>query len=189
MSTLARIHTWWVAHMLHASQPAELANWPPSHPASRTQPPSHPATSSANQFASDMTSQKSPAICAHHASDLAAPALFFATSMLQWQDERGHWHMLMHNMGQKPPLLNRAPGDDGERFVSHAFSRDSINWTRSMTAPVTSKVTFTDGSVKYMLRRERPQLLLSPRGQPRYYSSGVEDVADHTYTLVVKVNS
>ena len=39
----------------------------------------------------------------------------------------------------------------------------------------------------YMRRRERPQLLLSAQGQPRYYSSGVEDVEDHSFTLVVKV--
>jgi hypothetical protein len=39
----------------------------------------------------------------------------------------------------------------------------------------------------YMRRRERPQLLLSTQGQPRYYSSGVEDVEDHSFTLVVKV--
>ena len=40
-----------------------------------------------------------------------------------------------------------------------------------------------------MKRRERPQLVLSEKGQPRYYSSGVEDVADHSFTLVMKVNS
>eukprot|EP01050_Picozoa_sp_SAG11_P016575 SAG11_NODE_2279_length_3579_cov_6.588506_2_plen_96_part_00 len=94
--------------------------------------------------------------------------------------------MLMHNMGGS---LNRTAGDDGGLFVSHAFSRDSITWVRSGTAPATGLVTYTDGSRKYMKRRERPQLLLSSTGQPRYYSSGVEDVADHSYTLVMKVKS
>ena len=97
--------------------------------------------------------------------------------------------MLMHNMDRAPPLLNRAAGDDGGRFVSHAFSRDAVTWTRSTTAPVTGLVTYTDGSKIYMKRRERPQLVLSQKGQPRYYSSGVEDVADHSFTLVMKVNS
>jgi hypothetical protein len=83
--------------------------------------------------------------------------------------------MLMHNMG----------GGVG----SHAFSRDATNWTRSNDAPYTSTVYFSDGSKKAMHRRERPELLLSPTGQPRYFTTGVEDVSDHTYTLTMKVNA
>ena len=49
-------------------------------------------------------------------------------------------------------------------------------------APATGLVTCTDGGKKYMKRRERPQLVLSPTGQPRDYSSGVEGVADHSLT-------
>jgi len=93
-----------------------------------------------------------------------------------WQDERSHWHMLMHNMG-------------GGGVGSHAYSRDAVNWVRSSTAPYTSTVTFTDGTSTNMHRRERPQLLLSSTGQPRYFSTGVEDYADHVYTLVMKVNT
>ena len=32
-----------------------------------------------------------------------------------------------------------------------------------------------------MGRRERPELMLSPAGQPRYFISGVEDYSDHVY--------
>ena len=91
-----------------------------------------------------------------------------------WQDERGHWHMLMHNMG----------GPVG----SHAFSRDAVNWTRSDTAPYTHTVTYEDGSIVKMGRRERPQLSLSDKGQPRYFSSGVElPHGQEVYTLVMAV--
>jgi len=92
-----------------------------------------------------------------------------------WQDERGHWHMLMHNMG----------GAVG----SHAFSRDAKNWTRSADQPYTSLVTFSDGTSHQMQRRERPELLLSTKGQPRYFTTGVEDYSDHVYTLTMKVNA
>lgn len=93
-----------------------------------------------------------------------------------WQDERGHWHMLMHNMF-------------GGGVGSHAFSRDAMMWTRSDVEPYTSVVAFTDGTTKNMKRRERPQLVLSPDGQPRYFSSGVMDQSDHAYTLVMKVGA
>ena len=88
-----------------------------------------------------------------------------------------HWHLLMHNMG-------------GSAVARHAFSRNGVsNWTSSAIPPYSRLVTFSDGSTKKMTRRERPQLVLSNRGQPRYFSSGVQDVADHTYTLVIAVNS
>jgi hypothetical protein len=83
--------------------------------------------------------------------------------------------MLMHNMG----------GGVG----SHAYSRDASNWTRSDEEPYTSSVKFTDGTTTKMRRRERPELLLSDQGQPRYFTSGVEDYSDHTYTLTMKVNA
>jgi hypothetical protein len=91
-----------------------------------------------------------------------------------WQDERGHFHMIMHNMG----------GPVG----SHAFSRDGVRWDRSATAPYTHTVTYEDSSVVKMGRRERPQLLLSGTGQPRYFSSGVElPGGQEVYTLVMAV--
>ena len=95
-----------------------------------------------------------------------------------WQDERRHWHMLMHNM--QGPL----------GVGSHAFSRDGVSWSRSATAPYTHAVTYEDGSVVKMGRRERPQLLLSDEGQPRYFSSGVElPNGQEVYTLVMAVKS
>ena len=91
-----------------------------------------------------------------------------------WEDERGYFHMLMHNMG----------GPVG----SHAFSRDGVRWNRSATAPYTHTVTYEDSSVVKMGRRERPQLLLSGTGQPRYFSSGVElPGSQEVYTLVMAV--
>ena len=91
-----------------------------------------------------------------------------------YQDERGHWHLLMHAMGWTS-------------VGRHAFSRDAANWTISDVAPYTADVTFEDGSVQTMLRRERPQLVLDAAGtSPLFFSSGVEDYSDHTYTLVME---
>ena len=50
-------------------------------------------------------------------------------------------------------------------------------------------MNFSNGSSFDMRRRERPQLLLSDSGQPRLFSTGVEDFEEHTYTLVMRVNS
>jgi len=103
-----------------------------------------------------------------------------------WQDERGHWHMLMHG---SPARQNRG-GAGG-----HSFSR-SIDgpWTLSTVGPYTKTVVFTDGTNIKMQRRERPQLILSESGQPRYFSSGVADPTRKTsgvstYTLVMRVNT
>ena len=71
---------------------------------------------------------------------------------------------------------------------SHAFSRDGVSWTRSSEAPYTHTVSYEDGTVVDMGRRERPQLLLSNAGQPRYFSSGVElPGGQEVYTLVMAV--
>ena len=91
-----------------------------------------------------------------------------------WQDERGHWHLLMHAMGWSS-------------VGRHAFSRDAITWEISEVAPYSADVTFEDGTVQTMLRRERPQLVLDVAGTaPLYFTSGVEDYSDHTYTLVME---
>jgi hypothetical protein len=99
-----------------------------------------------------------------------------------WQDERGHWHLLMHHLG----------GYKGVRdpVGAHAFSRDAIHWTKSAVLPYTTFVPFKDGSSINMTRRERPEMILSEKGQPRYFSSGVQEVhGDHSYTLVMQVAS
>jgi hypothetical protein len=99
-------------------------------------------------------------------------------------DERGHFHMLMHSpTGTKPP-----PGN-GKSVGAHAYSRDALNWTVSKTNPYTTLVNYSNGTSFDMRRRERPQLLLSDRGQPRFFLSGVEDYSDHTWTLVMKFHS
>jgi hypothetical protein len=68
----------------------------------------------------------------------------------------------------------------------------------STSRPYEFAVQFTDGTTVHMRRRERPQLLLSPEGRPLYFSSSVLPIldpgtaqgeADHTYTLVVKINT
>ena len=84
--------------------------------------------------------------------------------------------MLMHNMG-------------GGGVGSHAFSRDGLSWTRSKEEPYTATVQYADGTRRVMRRRERPELILSEQGNPQYFISGVEDEADHTYTLVMKIFS
>lgn len=101
-----------------------------------------------------------------------------------WQDERGHYHMLMHG---GPAPGKKYPRTAGQLVGAHAYSRDAVTWTTSATAPYTTLVNFTDGTSQDMHRRERPQLVLSDTGQPRFFSTGVEDVGDHTFTLVIKV--
>ena len=100
-----------------------------------------------------------------------------------WTDERGYYHMLMHS-----PSGKLASGQ-GKSVGAHAFSRDALVWAVSKTNPYTTLVNFSNGSSFDMRRRERPQLLLSERGQPRFFSTGVEDFGDHTWTLVMKVNA
>jgi hypothetical protein len=85
-------------------------------------------------------------------------------------------------------LKTTAPGQ-GKSVGAHAFSRDALVWAVSKTNPYTTLVNFSNGSSFDMRRRERPQLLLSERGQPRFFSTGVEDFGDHTWTLVMKVNA
>ena len=73
---------------------------------------------------------------------------------------------------------------------SHAYSRDGVNWTRSDEPPYSTHVPFADGSSIRLTRRERPELVLSALGQPRYFSSGAQEThGDHSYTLVMKVNA
>jgi len=101
-----------------------------------------------------------------------------------WQDERGHWHMLVHTKGKDSP--------QGFEDAAHLFSRDKSGpWTLSTVAPYTQKVQFADGTSKLLWTRQRPQLLLSPVGQPRFFSSAVQvdGKPDRTYTLVVRVKS
>jgi len=93
-----------------------------------------------------------------------------------WRDERQHWHMLMHNLG--------AAG-----VSSHAYSRDGQTWTRATEEPYTKLVEFADGSRREMNSRERPELMLSAEGTPRYFVSGVTVDDDYTYTLVVKLGA
>ena len=120
--------------------------------------------------------------------------------------------MLMHG----PPKAGgpSRPRSGGKLIGAHAFSRDARTWnesttppcesgplhtcfwvlfsradTRHMLPPDTSLVNFSNGSSFDMRRRERPQLLLSDSGQPRFFSTGVEDFGEHTYTLVMRVNS
>jgi hypothetical protein len=96
----------------------------------------------------------------------------FAEDPFLWQDERGHWHILMHNM---------------EATGAHAFSRDAITWTTSGVEPYGKGVHFADGTNVSMGRREQPQLLLDKAGRPLYSSTGVVDFPDHSYTIVNKV--
>ena len=83
----------------------------------------------------------------------------------------------------------KLPPGHGKSVGAHAYSRDAISWTASSTNPYTTLVNFSNGTSFDMRRRERPQLLLSKIGQPRYFSTGVEDFGDHTWTLVMQVNS
>ena len=70
---------------------------------------------------------------------------------------------------------------------AHAFSVDAVHWTWSRVAPYSTNITFEGGNVRTMKRRERPQLTLDGQGRPLYFTSGVEDEHDHSYTLTVEV--
>ena len=80
------------------------------------------------------------------------------------------------------PLHAKPQLRQGNLIGTHAFSRDGLRWTLLTTPPYTSLVNLSNGTSFDVRRRERPQLLLSDLGQPRYFSSGVEDFADNTWT-------
>jgi hypothetical protein len=117
--------------------------------------------SAASPLSAYVDSRAQAAVASHNGED---PYL--------WRDERGHWHLLMHNMG----------GGVG----SHAFSRDAKAWTRSDVQPYTATVAFEDGTTKTMSRRERPQLVTDADGRPLFFTSGVQDAHDHTLTIQVR---
>jgi hypothetical protein len=93
-----------------------------------------------------------------------------------WDDERGHLHLLMHELGAGHTGL-------------HAFSRAQGNggWTVSATRPFSGNVSFDDGTWQVMAHRERPQLVFEPgTRRPIALSTGVRpsSVDDYSYTLV-----
>ena len=63
---------------------------------------------------------------------------------------------------------------DHKSFGGHAFSRDGVSWTYSDVPPFSNNVSFTDGSVISMQRRERPHLIFDAKGYISHLVNGVQ---------------
>jgi hypothetical protein len=153
----------------------------------RTGPPAARATGRVREYVSLAVAPQGTATRVF-LDDRASPAIdqHAGEDPFLWQDDRGHFHVLMHNMG------------DADQVASHAFSRDSFTWTLSRTAPYNTTVHYDDGTKVELVRRERPQLVLSPTGQPQYFSTGGVYHVGHdpyeastmaSYTIVQRVVS
>jgi hypothetical protein len=73
-----------------------------------------------------------------------------------YKDADGNFHCLFHAFDRADTSISPVffPG-------THAFSRDGKVWYYSGMA-YSNAVHFSDGTVEYMKRRERPHLLFSP---------------------------
>lgn len=96
-----------------------------------------------------------------------------------WRDKRGHFHMLMHALGEGP-YVGR-----------HAFATAwGGSWTYGSTVAYTTTVEFTDGRKISFSRRERPQVYFSTDGRvtPLYMANGVQEVNQtDSYTVIVPI--
>ena len=63
---------------------------------------------------------------------------------------------------------------DHKSFGGHAYSRDGVSWTYSAVAPFSNNVSFVDGSIVSMQRRERPHLIFDTRGYISHLINGVQ---------------
>ncbi|KAL4927797.1 uncharacterized protein BDV17DRAFT_299061 [Aspergillus undulatus] len=94
-----------------------------------------------------------------------------------WRDKRGNWHALAHWMID---LVER----DGQRYPrvgAHMFARDLAGpWHWHQHEVFNSTVTYTDGSVQTLQRRERAKIFFSDDGEftPLYLVTGVQEMGE-----------
>ncbi|RDW93190.1 uncharacterized protein DSM5745_00512 [Aspergillus mulundensis] len=93
-----------------------------------------------------------------------------------WRDKRGHWHALAHWMidlvedGQKWP-----------RVGAHVFARELTGpWHLHLHEAFNSTVTYSDGTVRTLKRRERAKIFFSNDGEmtPLYLVNGVQEMGE-----------
>jgi hypothetical protein len=101
-----------------------------------------------------------------------------------WVDHRGNWHVLYHRMfdgeGKLDPNWGKSDGSwKHTRPIpspgwagGHAFSPDGRNWSKWERCFDTGVTMMTSGKKLWMLRRERPKLLMDTDGKPTHLFSG-----------------
>ncbi|KFY46719.1 hypothetical protein V495_02292 [Pseudogymnoascus sp. VKM F-4514 (FW-929)] len=92
-----------------------------------------------------------------------------------WRDKRGNWHGLVHWLID----LVEHDGQKYPRVGAHVFARELGGpWHFKLHEAYNSTVTFTDGSVRTLNRRERPKIFFSDDGEltPLYFTTGVTEM-------------
>ena len=96
----------------------------------------------------------------------------------------GNWHVLYHRMfdgeGKLDPNWGKSDGSwKHTRPIpspgwagGHAFSPDGRNWSKWERCFDTGVTMMTSGKKLWMLRRERPKLLMDTDGKPTHLFSG-----------------
>ncbi|KAL4793345.1 hypothetical protein BDV19DRAFT_399995 [Aspergillus venezuelensis] len=94
-----------------------------------------------------------------------------------WRDKRGNWHALAHWMID----LVEYDGRKWPRVGAHMFARDLEGpWRWHMHEAFNSTVTYTDGTVQTLQRRERAKIFFSDDGEmtPLYLVNGVQEMGE-----------
>ncbi|KAF5866830.1 hypothetical protein ETB97_008634 [Aspergillus alliaceus] len=107
-----------------------------------------------------------------------------------WRDKRGNWHTLTHWMID----IVEHEGQKWPRVGAHMYARNLAGpWHFKLQEAFNSTVTFTDGSVENLKRRERPKIFFSDDGEmtPLYLVNGVQamDQNSQSYTLVQPIGT
>ncbi|KAL4996284.1 hypothetical protein BDV10DRAFT_113271 [Aspergillus recurvatus] len=92
-----------------------------------------------------------------------------------WRDKRGHWHALAHWMID----LVEHDGQKWPRVGAHVFARELTGpWHWHLHEAFNSTVTYTDGTVQTLKRRERAKIFFSDDGEmtPLYLVNGVQEM-------------
>lgn len=117
-------------------------------------------------------------------SDLIDHCAYCEEDPFMWKDHRGNWHVLYHRMsdgmGKLDPNWGKMDGSWSHDHPipspgyagGHAFSRDGLNWS-AWTRCYDTGVTLTTGERLWMLRRERPKLLMDKDGKPTHLYNAV----------------
>ncbi|KAL4812819.1 hypothetical protein BDW67DRAFT_119241 [Aspergillus spinulosporus] len=94
-----------------------------------------------------------------------------------WRDKRGHWHALAHWMID----LVEHDGQKWPRVGAHVFSRELTGpWHWHLHEAFNSTVTYMDGTVQTLKRRERAKIFFSDDGEmtPLYLVNGVQEMGE-----------
>lgn len=93
-----------------------------------------------------------------------------------WRTKDGFYHALSHRM---TPADRGSPASGG-----HAFATSLDNWHYASTPAYTTTVDVQGSAPLHLKRRERPQLLLSPDGEPKVlYTAVMTETDSPTFTF------